>query len=73
MPEMIPLIPTKTELISTLEVLDCLDKSKLLTEDEKTALAVVSDAIVALTDPLDLVEYQNLDKRLKLRVKVWHE
>lgn len=65
--------PTKLELLAVLETLDWLDKSKLLTEDEKTALAVISDALVALTDPLNLNQYNNLDKRLTLRCKVWHE
>lgn len=56
-----------------MSVLDRLDGSKLLTDDEETALAVVSNAIVALSDPLNLHQYSDLDKRLRLRVRVWHE
>ncbi len=66
-------IPTQAEMLSALDVLDRIEGMKLLTSDEETALAVVTDALVALTDPLNLHEYEGLDKRLQLRVKVWHD
>jgi len=66
-------VPTMEEMLAALDVLDRLEGTRLLTDDEETALAVVSDALVALTDPLNLHQYEGLDKRLQLRVKVWHE
>lgn len=66
-------LPTQKEMLDTLEVLGRLDGSKLLTNDEETALAVVSNALVAITDPFNLHKYPDLDKRLYLRVKIYYD
>lgn len=65
--------PTQSETLVALDVLDRLEGSRLLTEHEEIALGVVSDALVALTDPLNLHLYENLDRRTQLRVRVWYE
>ena len=65
-------------MLQALKILDRLDGSKLLTDYEEMALAIVSNAIVAITtDPSEWDSYPDkgidFHRRLRLRIKVWHE
>lgn len=63
--------PTEDELLFTIRILDKLEGTKLVTEHEETAIAIVTNALVAISDPENLHLYK-MD-RVGLRVKVWYE
>lgn len=48
------------------------DEGGNFTPAEQVALAAVSDALVAISDPDNLASYVNLDKRHLLKVRVWY-
>lgn len=63
--------PTVDELLFSIRILDKLEGSKLVTEHEETAIAIVTNAMVAISDPENLHEYK-MD-RVNLRVKIWYD
>ncbi len=65
--------PKVKDYLNVLKVFNYLDNEtrKLLSKDELTALYVVSNAIVALSDPNNLFKYKNIEHDRKVKVKIY--